>query len=159
MEMELRVQRKWKKNDYTIGNFYINGELYCNTLEDKDRGITQEMTVEKIQSLKVKNQTAIPTGTYTVTINVISPRFSKKTFYQEVCKGRVPRLLNVKGFDGILIHVGDGSNGKNLTAGCILVGKNTIVGGLTGGKEIFKDLYKKLTEANNKGERITITIE
>lgn len=102
----------------------------------------------------MQNKTAIPTGTYTVTINVVSPKFSKKQFYIDSCKGRVPRLLNVKGYDGILIHVGDGSNGQYKTAGCILIGKNTIKGGLTDGKQTFTSLYTKLSEANDKGEKI-----
>jgi len=129
--MELRVLRKWKKSDYTIGQLFIDGQLFCNTLEDKGRGLSDSMTVEEIKKLKVQNKTAIPTGTYTVTLNVASPKFGKKQFYIDTCKGKVPRLLNVKGYDGILVHVGDGSNGQYKTAGCILVGKNTIVGGLT----------------------------
>ncbi len=40
----------------------------------------------------------------------------------------MPRLLNVKGFDGILIHKGSNANSS---AGCIIVGKNTVVGGVT----------------------------
>lgn len=40
----------------------------------------------------------------------------------------MPRLLNVKGFDGILIHKGSTANNS---AGCIIVGKNTVVGGVT----------------------------
>jgi len=157
--MRLKVLRKWKKSEYTIGRMYIDGQLFCNTLEDKDRGLSDSMSVEEIKKLKVYGKTAVPTGTYTVTVNVVSPKFSKKQFYREVCKGRVPRLLNVKGYDGILIHVGDGANGQYNTAGCVLVGKNTIVGGLTQGKETFKALYSKLSEANSRGEKITITIE
>ena len=65
----------------------------------------------------------------------------------------MPRLLNVPGFDGILIHPG---NSALDTLGCILVGKNTKVGKLTDSKETFKAVYKRLKEAADKGEDITI---
>lgn len=157
--MEIKVIRKWKKSNYTVGQMFLNGELFCNTLEDKDRGLASSMTEYQIKSLKIKDRTAIPTGTYSITLNVVSPKFSKKSFYMDSCKGRLPRLLNVKGFDGILIHVGDGIKGPDLTSGCILVGKNTIAGGLTGGRETFRSLYAKLSEADKKGEKITISIQ
>lgn len=153
--MKITVDRKWKKEDYTIGRMYINGEFFCNTLEDTDRGITQTMDKNIIRSRKIPNRTAIPSGTYNITLDVVSPKFSKKTFYKEFCDGKLPRLLNVPGFDGILIHVG--SNASH-SSGCILVGNNTIKGGLTNSKEVFKKLYKILLEAKEKGEKITIDI-
>lgn len=157
--MELVVDRKWKKQSYTISNLIIDGEVFCNILEDTDRGLDSSMTLDKIKELKKPSITAIPRGTYKVTLDVYSPKFGNRTFYKEVCNGKLPRLLNVKGFDGILIHVGEGYNGKDLTSGCILVGRNTIKGGLTQSKECFKELYKKLKTAVNKGEQITITIK
>ncbi len=153
--MKITVDRKWKKEDYTIGRMYINGEFFCNTLEDTDRGITQTMDKNILRSRKIPNRTAIPSGTYNITLDVVSPKFSKKTFYKEFCDGKLPRLLNVPGFDGILIHVG--SNASH-SSGCILVGNNTIKGGLTNSKETFKKLYKILLEAKESGEKITIEI-
>lgn len=38
--MEIRVRRVARKSDYTIGKVYINGEYFCDSLEDKDRGLT-----------------------------------------------------------------------------------------------------------------------
>lgn len=155
--MKIVVERKWKKAKYTIGRIFIDGELYGNTLEDTDRGLTQSTPLSDIKKIKVYSQTAIPIGTYEVTLNVISPKFSQKQFYKDNANGgRLPRLLNVPGFDGILIHVGDGVRGPELTAGCILVGLNTIVGGLTNGQETFKKIYKKLKSAKDK---ITIEIK
>lgn len=156
--MILTLDRKYKLPTYTIGKLYIDGEYFCDTLEDKDRGLTDDMTVSEISKIKIKNETAIPTGTYSITLNIISPRFSVSSFYKQVCNGKLPRILNVKGFDGILIHVGEGINGKDLTSGCILVGKNTIKGGLTNSKECFKELYKLLKDRYNKGEKIIIKI-
>lgn len=156
--MKILVDRRWKKDKYTIGRLYINGVLYCNTLEDKDRGLNDTMSADYIRKLKVYGQTAIPRGTYKVTIDVASPKFSKYPYYMSVCKGKLPRILNVKGFDGILIHVGDGPKAQNLTEGCILVGLNKKVGQLSDGKECFEKIYKKLLEAKNRNEQITIEI-
>lgn len=158
MNMKLIVYRKYKKQSYTIGELYIDGKFFSNTLEDTDRGLSDSMSVEDILRIKKPSITAIPIGTYNITIDVISPKFSSKSFYREVCNGRLPRLLNVKGFDGILIHVGDGPSGHRLTEGCLLVGRNTIKGGLSEGKKYFQLLYNQMLKAKNNGEKITITI-
>ena len=153
--MEILVERKWKKDNYTIGNLYINGKWFSNTLEDKDRGLKDSMSLTEIKTLKKPRITAIPTGTYEITLNIVSPKFSKYPFYNSINGGRVPRLLNVKGFDGVLIHVMDGPKGANLSEGCIGVGRNLIKGGLLQGKEYYKKLYDILK--NNK-DKITIKI-
>lgn len=155
--MELKLIRKYKKQDYTIGQLYYNGQFLCNTLEDHDRGLHSNMSIEEIKKIKKPSLTAIPTGTYNITLDIVSPKFSKYPFYQEVCKGKLPRLQNVKGFDGILIHCGEGPNGARFTSGCIIVGMNTIKGGLTQSKETFKMLYQLLQD--HKQEGLTITIE
>lgn len=156
--MELIVDRKWKKQSYTISNLTIDGKWFCNILEDTDRGLDDSMSITEIKKLKKPSITAIPRGTYEVTLDIVSPKFCTKTFYKQVCNGKLPRLLNVKGFEGILIHVGEGYNGKDLTSGCLLVGMNTIKGGLTRSKETFKELYKLLKDKHDKGEKITIKI-
>jgi hypothetical protein len=68
----------------------------------------------------------------------------------------VPRLLQVPGFEGILIHPG---NKHEDTSGCILVGENKVVGKVINSIATFKKLYSKLQEADNKGEEITIQIQ
>jgi hypothetical protein len=77
----------------------------------------------------------------------------------DVCQGKLPRIQNVKGFDGILLHVADGPKGADLLEGCIGVGLNKKVGQLCDGKETFKKIYAMMKEANKKGEAIYITIE
>ena len=153
--MKLLLKRIAKMEKYTIGDLYIDGEWFSNTLEDTDRGLTSSMIKGEIAKIKVYGKTAIPTGTYKINMNVVSPKFSKYTFYKNVCNGKLPRLMNVPGFDGILIHVGEGKEGHKLTSGCILVGNNTIVGGLTNSRETFKKLYQEL----KKSKDITITIQ
>lgn len=149
--MEILIKRIAKRNTYTIGKLYINGEYLCDTLEDTDRGLTQDMPLEEIKSKKVYSQTAIPTGTYQVTTNVISPKFKNRTWAKPY-GGKIPRLLNVPGFDGILIHVGTSNQD---TSGCVLVGYNKVVGKLVNSTTAFNKLMQKLNAENN----IIITIK
>ena len=156
--MELKLIRKYRCSNYCIDKLYINNEYFSDALEDPDRGLTDTMSLEEIKKIKIKGNTCIPYGTYNITLDVYSPKFGSKSYYKEVCNGKVPRLLNVKGFDGILIHVGDGPNGHRLTEGCVLIGRNTIKGGLTEGKKYFQLLYNQMLEAKKRGEKIKITI-
>ena len=154
--MKLLVDRKWKKDTYTIGNLYVDGKLFCNTLEDKDRGLKKTDSLATIKSKKVYAETAIPTGKYTVTLNIISPKYSAVKWYRDLCKGKMPRILNVPGFEGILMHPGTTALDS---AGCILVGKNTIKGKITQSKDTFAKLYKLMKAAVDKGETIEIEIK
>lgn len=154
--MEILIKRIAKRDTYTIGKMYINNKYICDTLEDTDRGLAQSMSVTEIASKKIKHRTAIPTGTYTITMNVRSNRYSKSKWYVDFCNAMMPRFINVPGYDGILIHPG---NTNKDTSGCILVGKNTIVGKLTESRATFKKLYLMLKDAANKGEKISVTIQ
>lgn len=153
--MELVVNRKYKKQSYTIGELYVDGKFFSNTLEDADRGLDDSMSLAKIKELKKPSITAIPKGTYEITLDVISPRFCTNSFYKQVCDGKLPRLLNVKGFEGILIHAG---NTDKDTSGCLLVGVNKARGQVLNSRETFKELYKLLKDKHDKGEKITIKI-
>lgn len=153
--MELKLKRIACKPLYSIGQLYIDGQYFCDTIEDRDRGLLDGMTEQEIRSIKVPYETAIPTGTYNITMNVQSPKFKSRATYA-FCNGYLPRLLNVKGFDGILIHIG---NTQNSSAGCILVGQNKVVGQVINSTETFKKLYAVLDAANKRGEKISITIE
>lgn len=153
--MKLKVERRWPKATYTIGRLYIDGIYYCNTLEDADRGLKWNDPLSFIQSRKVAGETAIPKGKYTITMNVTSPKYAGVAWYYNLCRGKMPRLLHVPGFDGILIHTGTTALD---TRGCILVGKNTKVGKLTDSKVTFQQIYKLMKAASDKGEEITIEI-
>ena len=144
--MEILVERKWKKPNYTIGILSIDGKRFCEVLEDVDRNLNSSMSVEQIKAIKKPNETAIPTGTYEVTLDIFSPKFGNKSFYKKTCNGKLPRILNVKGFDGVLIHCGN----TNLdTSGCILVGRNLEKGKVLKSQETFEKLYKILKENKN----------
>lgn len=154
--MHLIVQRLNKSSNFTEGKLYIDNEYFCDTLEDKDRNLTSHMSLLEIQRNKIYSKTAIPTGNYNITLDVVSPKFSKYPFYIETCQGRLPRLLDVPGFEGILIHVADGYRGSDLVEGCIGVGEKENEGTLKNGKATFTKLIEKLYTTKNI---ITITIE
>ncbi|MBR2017789.1 MAG: hypothetical protein IKA00_10970, partial [Prevotella sp.] len=79
--MKLLLKRIAKKADYTIGHLYINGKKFCDTLEDTDRGLMQSLPTSVNVAKKKKGATAIPVGTYRVTLAVKSPRFSQVAQY------------------------------------------------------------------------------
>lgn len=154
--MRIELVRIFTCPTYTIGKLYVNGEYVCDTVEDTDRGLDQSMPLSEIKKKKVYRMTAIPTGTYKVTMNVQSPKFAQMAYYKNYCNGFMPRILNVPGFDGILIHCGSSANSS---AGCLIVGYNTIKGKVTDSKKAWEKLMKKyLTPAKMLGEEITINI-
>lgn len=154
--MELRLKRIAKQNGYTIGRLYMNGKYFSDTLEDTDRGLVSSMSLDELKRKKLPHITAIPTGRYQVTMNVISPKFSKYAFYKQYGGGRVPRLLNVPAYSGVLIHCG---NTAKDTDGCILVGKNSKVGMVLDSKKTYSNLYPLLEASSKRKEEIWITIE
>ena len=150
--LELRLKRVARRQGYTIGRLTAGGKTLCDTLEDADRGLTADMPPGKIRELKVYGQTAIPTGRYAVTLDVVSPRFKDRSWARPY-GGRVPRLLGVPGFEGVLIHPG---NTAADTDGCILVGRNTAPGTVTESVAIYHRVMA-LLEAH-RSEDIWITV-
>lgn len=153
--MELTLYRTWKKDKYTIGRLFINGEFFCNTCEDRDRNLYQGMGKEEIQKKKVYCETAIPYGRYRISMHRKSPKYSKKKAYEK-CEGYVPYLMNVPAFEGILIHIG---NWASDSCGCILVGENKVKGAVVNSTVWFWKLYDILKAADERGEQIWITIQ
>lgn len=151
--MKLTIKRIITRNSYTLGKLYVDGVYFCDTLEDRDIGLTQNMSVEQIKSIKVPGETAIPKGTYKVTLDVVSPKFSKYPFYMQTCEGKLPRLIDVKGYEGVLIHVADGPKRDSLLQGCIGIGNLSAEEYLMNGKKVFVELYNKL-----KGNNIELEI-
>lgn len=141
--MKLTLKRIALKPFYTIGHLYIDGKYFCDTIEDKVRDLSKEK--------KVKGQTAIPYGTYEVITNVVSPRFKDRNWAKPY-GGKVPRLVNVPGFEGVLIHPG---TDQNSTSGCLIIGQNKIKGKVINSQKTFYALMSKLKDQKN----ITITIE
>lgn len=146
--MKLKLKRIALRDTYTIGKLYIDGVYFCDTLEDKVRDLNKNGKFDNGEK-KVYGETAIPYGTYKVDMNTVSPRF-KNRVWAKPYGGKIPRLLNINSFEGVLIHPGTTSKD---TSGCLLVGRNTIVGKLIQSQATFHKLMSKL-----KGQK-DITIE
>lgn len=144
--MNLLLQRIAVRSHYTIGRLYIDNAFFCHTLEPRAIDWTREN--------KIWGKTAIPAGRYPIALNVVSPRYSNPRYrWAAPYGGRLPRLLNVPHFEGILLHVGNSSSD---TRGCILVGKNTIVGRLTESTRTFHKLMARLRAATGKDIQIEV---
>ena len=130
MKANLKLLRDTYTNKTTIGKLYLNDIFICDTLEDVCRDLNKDGDLDDKGETKIYGETAIPSGTYKMIINM-SPRFKKL----------LPRLIDVKGYDGVLIHMG---NFAKDTHGCILVGTrgvNVLQGGTS-----MKALAKLMTE-------------
>lgn len=119
----LRIVRKWNRPDYCIGKLYLDNKYVCDTLEDTDRGLHQQMSEAEIKAKKVYGKTAIPVGTYKVDMTT-SPKFANRVWGKRY-NGKVPQLLNVPGFSGVRIHP---LNTAEDSLGCIGLGENKIKG-------------------------------
>lgn len=148
--MEVRVRRIALKDTYTIGKMYIDGKYVCDCCEDRVRDLSKET--------KVPNKTAIPYGTYEITMDVKSTKFSdfEKYPWAKEYDGYLPRLTNVPLFLGVLIHIG---NDASQSSGCLLVGENRVVGKVINSTNTFRRLMNDyFIPAKNRGEKIYITI-
>lgn len=150
--MKILVKRLWKLPKYTIGKIYIDNELICDSLEDTDRSLRQNMSLKEIQSKKVYGETAIPAGTYKISMSIVSPKFKDRSWAKPY-GGKIPRLLNVPGFEGVLIHPG---NKPEESLGCIFPGDNKVKGQVINSTAAFNKIMNILLQAQDE---ITITIE
>lgn len=160
--MKLLLKRIFTNNSYTIGHLYIVGEndmtYICDVLEDSDlKEFDNNQSTSWILNNKSFGRNCIPTGEYEIAMNIVSPKFSQKAYYKKVCNGgKLPRLLNVPAYEGVLIHTGNTASDTN---GCLLTGYNKVKGKVLESKKAFEKLYKILDEANKRGEIITIDIQ
>ena len=155
--MNIKVERKARKSRYTIGKVYVDGKYFCDSLEDTDRGVTQLMPFVSTGGIKgywvkpdgsrvekVCGKTAIPTGIYDAC-----------SYYWPKFGSYVVQLLRVGGFTGILLH-----NGmiEDNTEGCVLLGKNNVVGRLDGSRIYMDALAARVLACEKRGERVTVEV-
>lgn len=138
--MKLLLQRDFKGLRYTLGQLFIDQVKFCETLEDAVR----EVPGVPVDEWKAPGKTAIPAGTYRVTL-APSPRFKKMMI----------RLLDVPGFDGILIH---GANTEDDVDGCIGVGQVRMAYGIRLCAEVLGDLEKRVRRALGKGDDVFMEV-
>jgi len=121
----------------TLGKLYVDGNYQCETLEDCDRQL-------ETGGDKVQDDTAIPRGTYKVTID-FSTRFGKD----------MPHVLDVPQFTGIRFHPG---NSAYDTHGCVLVGLRRGSDYVSQSVVAFNQLYVKLDAAIEANKEVTLEV-
>ena len=163
--MELVLTRIAKRKAYTIGRLsivermddeYLAGSketYFCDTLEptalELKTTVSKEAVLRSPKKAEGLKPFAIPEGRYAVVITW-SPKF----------KMWLPVLLGGPDFNhlfkGIRIHMG---NTAKDTAGCILVGRNQLVGQVLESRKWLYELKQKIVEAKGKGEAVWLTIK
>ena len=146
--MELILTRIAKRRAYTIGRLsileriddeYLAGEkktYFCDTLEPPVMEMKTSLPKEDVLRSPMKAEALKPFAI---------PKF----------KMWLPLLLGVPLFEGIRIHMG---NTVKDTQGCILVGRNQMVGRVLESRKWLYELKQKIIEAKNKGEPVWLTI-
>lgn len=138
--MKLKLERTWCGAACTIGSLYLDAQFECFTLEDVERGTNQD----DVAQWKVHGESAIPYGTYNVTITP-SNRFKRD----------LPLVENVPGFEGIRIHPG---NTAEDTDGCILVGRTKGPAFVGESKAAFAALFDKIRLALDEGDTVRLEV-
>ena len=131
-----------------IDGLFQQKKFLAYTLEDEQR------------DTKVYGETRIPDGVYQMGLRKVGgyhARYTKR--FPHIHIGML-HVLNVPGFEYILIHCG---NTDEHTAGCLLVGdsqENNLItkdGFIGKSTQAYKRIYPRIAEALVCGEEVTIT--
>ena len=154
-KLQLTLNRKYKCSDYTIGRMQVGSVVTSDTLEDRDRGLTSDMSIAAIKLRKIFGKTAIPTGTYRVKLTY-SAKFANRPWAKKY-GGLVPEILDVKGFTAVRIHPG---TDQYDTDGCPLVGENKVKGNVINSVKKYCELMDSyLMPAHKRNDEIWITVK
>jgi hypothetical protein len=115
------------------------------TCEDQDRGLHRRQPLTEIARIKVRNETAIPAGDYSVRFTW-SPKYHRNML----------EVIAVPGFRGIRIHAG---NDEADTAGCILPGLDRAPGVWTVGRSRAAVNWLEREVAGCEARREAVTLE
>lgn len=132
-KMKLTIARDAFGETFTLGKLFIDGEFLCYTCEDK------------VRPKKIWGETAIPTGTYKVSLTW-SNRFKRV----------LPLLHDVPGFEGIRIHAG---NDHTQTHGCPLVGLKRTNEGVADSRKAMELLMPRLKQAWDADQTLEIEVK
>lgn len=133
--MLVLIERKWKKDTYTIGRVFIDGNFFANSMEDRDRGLVKNMPIGEIQRIKVYGETAIPAGEYDVRMTY-SPKYRRM----------MPEIMDVPGWTGVRLH---SMNTAKDSEGCIGFGKNDKPGWISNSRAAMREFEKRLKTAGD----------
>jgi hypothetical protein len=140
MKLDIKVYRKWFKDSYTIGRIFVNGEMFCNSMEPARRPLPDECpyTVKESDCKcpeKVYGKTCILPGKYKGVFN-----------YSGMLKRKLILILDTRHFRGIRFH---SVSKPSHTQGCVGLGLNKVVGGMVDGKKyenMLNELAAKATD-------------
>lgn len=142
--MDILIAKIKRGPNSTLSTLSVDGKFFCYALQDADRGLVSSMPLDEILAQKIHGATAIPEGKYQVVVTM-SPRFKRK----------LPRLVGVPGFAGILIHPG---NTHKDTEGCLLPGEHFQASGadwiVTDSRKAFNRLFAIIQDRIQAGEKI-----
>lgn len=142
--MKLLLIRQHIRDTYTIGHLLIDGEYYCDVIEDRIRDRNADGDLDDQDEGKVYGETAIPYGTYDIELTY-SPKFKRV----------LPMLKGVRHFTGIRIHRG---NTAEDSYGCLIVGENKIPGKVINSTGYETGLIMGMHAAVKRKETIKIEI-
>lgn len=132
--MKLTLLRDTFTSKSTTGRLFVDDVFECYVLEDVIRPVGE----------KVFGKTAIPFGTYKLTIDY-SPKYARPMLH----------VLDVPHFQGIRIHSG---NVADDTEGCLLVGRTRRQNWVGESKLALAPLFQKVKVAMDTGDEITIEV-
>jgi hypothetical protein len=142
--MKVVLNRYKRGTNYTLGIMTIDNHFFAYTLEDA------------VRDAKIKDETAIPEGTYSICFrekdtrltNVYRKKYDWFTYHLEI--------QGIPNYKYVYIHEG---NNRSHTSGCILVGREANRRSISKSAEAFEDVYKMIGRALYKGHNVTIEIK
>lgn len=131
--MRTKIIRVAEGKQSTLSNLYIDGIFQCFLLEDK------------IRAVKIMKQTAIPTGSFYLTLNTWGGKNKDYANTFPVMHRGMIEIDGLQTFDAVYIHIG---NTFTQTAGCPLCGLSYIKKDgdyqVLQSTEAYKMIYPKL---------------
>jgi hypothetical protein len=138
--MILTMYREDSVDGATLSKLYHGGDYICDILED----VVREEKGIPVAVWKVHGKTAIPAGTYEITLEN-SARFGPNTM----------TLKDVEGFEYIRIH---GGNTAENTEGCLLTGSRNSSNTVAKSQIALANLKQLVVNAMVRDERVWIEI-
>lgn len=136
------IKRYAYHQNFTIGDYHVENEKICNSLEDKVRDYNQDGDLLDEGETKVYGETAIP---YTPTGKCYLAWIENHRKF-----GLCLRIFGVPHFEGILSHTGIK---PSHTLGCILAGEYTLTGELKDSRKNLNKIINKLRKKVDIGEK------
>ena len=144
--MEVVVYRQISKEESTRGELFIDGEKFCDTLEDEFR------------TKKVMGETRIPSGRYKLELRkVLSPMTKNYRSKYDWFLWHI-QVMEVPNFSNVYIHVG---NWEKDTDACLLIGNGFTdyddKSAIWKSKPAFEEFYKTIVPLLDSGTGVWIT--